>query len=75
MSCGDWLMPACFGVLRVRQQKMHTKNKPLRQPELPLISETAVEALPEEVIVRCRQLLGQMLQEVLHAEKESCDEQ
>jgi len=54
---------------------MHTMNKPIRQPELPLTNETVLKALPGEVIAQCHQLLGQLLQEVLHAEKEARDEQ
>jgi hypothetical protein len=53
---------------------MHTMNKPIRQPELPLSHEAVLEALPEEVTAQCRQLLGQMLREVLQAEKEVQDE-
>jgi hypothetical protein len=54
---------------------MHTMNKPPRQPELPLTNETVLAALPEEVIAQCRQLIGQILREVLQAEKEKHDEQ
>lgn len=54
---------------------MHTMNKPIRQPELPLTNETVLKALPEEVIAKCRQLMGQMLRDVLQAEKEARDEQ
>jgi len=50
-------------------------NQPSRQPELPLTNETVLEALPEEVIGECRQLIAQMLREVVHAEKEVRDEQ
>lgn len=64
-------MPVCFGVTRVAQQRMHTLNKPIRQPELPLTNETVLEAVPEEVIAQWRQLIGQMLREVLQAEKEA----
>lgn len=53
---------------------MHTKSKSSRQPELALTNETEMEALPEEVIAQCRQLLGQMLREVLQVEKEVNDE-
>lgn len=49
-------------------------NKPSRQPELPLTNETVFEALPEEVKTECRQLIAQMLREVLQAEKEVPDE-
>lgn len=49
-------------------------NQPIRQPELPLSHEAVLEALPEEVTAQCRQLLGQMLREVLQAEKEAQDE-
>ena len=49
-------------------------KKPIRQPELPLTNETVLEALPEEVIAQCRQLIAQMLREVLQAEKEARDE-
>jgi hypothetical protein len=54
---------------------MHTMNKPPRQPELPLTSETVLAALPEKVIAQCRQLIAQILREVLQAEKEKRDEQ
>jgi hypothetical protein len=50
-------------------------NQPSRQPELPLTNQTVFEALPEEVKTECRQLIGQMLREVLQAEKEVRDEQ
>jgi len=50
-------------------------NQPSRQAELPLTNETVLEALPPEVKTQCRQLLGQMLREVLQAEKEAPDEQ
>ena len=50
-------------------------NKPSRQAELPLTNEAVLKALPEEVIAKCRQLIGQMLREVLQAEKEARDEQ
>ncbi len=53
---------------------MHTMKNPIRQPELPLSNQALLEALPEEVITQCRQLLGQMLREVLQAEKEAQDE-
>lgn len=49
-------------------------NKPSRQAELPLTNETVLQALPEEVIVKCRQLIGQMLLEFLQLEKEERDE-
>ncbi|MDA1272886.1 MAG: hypothetical protein O2960_02370 [Verrucomicrobia bacterium] len=49
-------------------------NLPNHQPELALANETALEALPEEVKKECRQLIAQMLREVLRAEKEPCDE-
>jgi hypothetical protein len=68
-------MPVCFGVIQVPQQRMNTMNQPSRQPELPLTNETVLEALPEEVIGECRQLIAQMLREVVHAEKEVRDEQ
>ena len=54
---------------------MNTMNKPICQPELPLTNETVLKALPEEVIAQCRQLMGQMLRDVLQAEKEARDEQ
>lgn len=49
-------------------------NKTSRQSELPLTNETVLEALPPEVKTECRQLLSQLLREVLQAEKEACDE-
>lgn len=45
-------------------------NKSSRQAELPLTNETVLQALPEEVISQCRQLIGQMLLEFLQLEKE-----
>lgn len=45
------------------------------QAELPLTNDTVLGALPEEVKTECRQLLGQMMREVLRAEKEVRDEQ
>jgi len=45
------------------------------QPELPLTNETVLQALPEKVIAESRQLIAQMLREVLQAEKEKRDEQ
>ena len=45
------------------------------QAELLLTNDTMLEALPKEVQTECRQLLGQMLREVLQAEKEVRDEQ
>jgi len=50
-------------------------NRPSRQAELPLSSETVYDAMPEEVIAECRQLIGQMLREVIRADKEVGDEQ
>jgi hypothetical protein len=71
-------MAVCIAVIRVSQHMMHTMNKPIRQPirqpELPLSHEAVLEALSEEVIAQCRQLVGQMLREVLQAEKEAQDE-
>ena len=45
-----------------------------RQPELPLDNQEVLEALPEKVIAECRQLIAQMLRQVLQAEKEARDE-
>ena len=52
-----------------------TMNETSHQAELPLTNETVLEALPEEAKTQCRQLLGQMLREVLQAEKEGHNEQ
>ena len=49
-------------------------DKPSRQPELPLSNQRVLEAVPEKVIAETRQLIGQMLREVLKAEKEERDE-
>ena len=49
-------------------------NKTSRQAELPLTNEKALEALPPELKTECRQLLSQLLREVLQAEKEVRDE-
>jgi hypothetical protein len=67
-------MAVCIAVIGVSQQRMQTMNKPIRQPELPLSHEAVIVALPEEVTAQCCQLLGQMLREVLQAEKETQDE-
>jgi len=67
-------MSLCFGAIRVPQPRMHTMNKTSRQAELPLTNETVLEALPQEVQTECRQLIGQLLREVLQAEKEVRDE-
>jgi hypothetical protein len=45
-------------------------NKPPRQAELPLDHPTALDLLPQEVIAPCRQLIAQMLRQVLQSEKE-----
>ena len=45
------------------------------QTQLPLASETADHPLPETVMAKCRQLIAQLLREVLLAEKEAHDEQ
>lgn len=50
-------------------------NQPECQPELALVNETLIEAFPEEVKKECRQLIAQLLREVLRAEKEQRDEQ
>jgi hypothetical protein len=50
-------------------------DRPNHQRELLWTSEKVIDALPEEVIAECRQLIGQMLREVLQAEKEVRDEQ
>ena len=49
-------------------------NQPSPQTELPLTNQKESEALTEEVIAQCRQLIGQMLRELLQAEKEVRDE-
>jgi len=50
-------------------------NRPSHQTELPLTSETANKVMPEKVMAECRQLIAQLLREVLLAEKEAQDEQ
>lgn len=50
-------------------------ERPGHQRELPLTSQTINNAMPEEVIAECRQLIGQLLRQVLMAEKEVRDEQ
>jgi hypothetical protein len=50
-------------------------NRTTHQTELLLTNEAVLETLPEEVKTECRQLIGQMLREVLRAEKEVRDEQ
>ena len=49
-------------------------NRPSHQTELPLTSETVNQVMPEDVIAECRQLLAQLLREVLLAEQEAQDE-
>jgi len=44
------------------------------QRELPLTNDRILESLPEPVKEQCRQLISQMLREVLSAEKEVVDE-
>jgi len=49
--------------------------KPLKhQTELPLTNDQVLESLPEPVKEECRQLISQLLREVLCAEKEVADE-
>ena len=45
-------------------------DKQSHQTELLLTSETVNQVMPEEVLAECRQLIGQLLREVLLAEKE-----
>jgi hypothetical protein len=60
--------------MRTAQPKTHAV-KPLRhQTELALTNEPVNQALPEATRAECRQLLGQMLQQVLGSEKEVHDE-
>jgi hypothetical protein len=49
-------------------------NRPSHQTELPLTSETVNNVMPEDVIAKCRQLIAQLLREVLLAEQEAQDE-
>ena len=50
-------------------------NEPIHQRELPLTNQTETpELLPEKVMAECRQLLVQMLQAVLQANKEAQNE-
>jgi len=49
-------------------------KKPNHQRELPLTDETVLQALPKEIVAKCRQLIGQMLLEFLQLEKEERDE-
>lgn len=44
-------------------------NETSHQTELPLTNQTVNHAMPEEVIAECRQIIGQILREVLLAEK------
>jgi hypothetical protein len=49
--------------------------KPLKhQTELPLTNDKVLESLPEPVKKECRQLISQLLREILHAEKEVTNE-
>ena len=49
--------------------------KPLKhQTELPLTNDRVLESLPEPVKQECRQLISQLLREVLCAQKEVADE-
>lgn len=49
-------------------------NQPSPQRELPLTNEKVLEALPDKVKTECRQLIGQLLLEILRSEKEGRDE-
>ena len=49
-------------------------DRTTHQTQLPLASETADHPLPEAVMAECRQLIAQLLREVLLAEKEVHDE-
>ena len=49
--------------------------KPLKhQTELPLTNDKVLESLPEPVQKECRQLISQLLGEILRAEKEVTSE-
>jgi hypothetical protein len=61
-------------VIQTTQQRKHTMDRTTHQTQLPLASETADHPLPEAVIGECRQLIAQLLREVLLAEKEAHDE-
>jgi hypothetical protein len=61
-------------VIQTTQQRKHTMDRPSHQTQLPLASETADNPLPEAVIGECRQLIAQLLREVLLAEKEAHDD-
>jgi len=56
-------------------QRNHPVERPSRQRELALTHETINHALPDAVMAQCRQLIGQLLRQVLLAEKEVADEQ
>jgi hypothetical protein len=53
---------------------MNTMTPPKHQPELPLTNDRVLESLPEPVKKECRQLISQLLREVLPAEKEAANE-
>lgn len=49
-------------------------NQPSHQRELPLSHQNEIHELPPAVIAECRQLIAQMLREVLQAEKKAKNE-
>jgi len=68
-ACADCAMRFLCRVIQTSQQRKHTMNRPSQQTELPLASETVKSALPQEVLAQCRQLIAQLLRQVLLAEK------
>ena len=64
-----------FRVIRLFQPRRHTMGTTSRQPELLLSGVMLEELIPEERIGECRELVGQMLREVMRAEKELADEE
>jgi len=61
-------------VIPTTQTSKPTRKRSSHQTELPLPSKTAHNPLPEAVMVDCRPLIGQLLREVLLADKEAHDE-
>jgi hypothetical protein len=57
--------------VQITQPNKNKLNRPSHQSELPLSSQGANPPVPEEVLGECRQLLAQLLQAVLLAEKEA----
>ena len=67
-------MAVCWRVIPKLQKRIDTMKPHQQQTELPLTNDRVLEALPEPVQKECRQLINQVLREVLRAEKEVANE-